>query len=119
VIDGFRSCRFIFSSCLTLLDALYNRKTVCVLSKSIFLLIQAKGLQPDELYCLELLEEKGICVLPGCAFGQKDGTYHFRLSYFIATAYEIFIVVLTGNESYITRLDQTIHTIRFVHAYQQ
>ena len=26
----------------------------------------------------ELLEETGICLVPGSGFGQKDGTYHFR-----------------------------------------
>ncbi len=39
---------------------------------------QALGIQPDMLYCLRLLEETGICVVPGSGFGQKDGTYHFR-----------------------------------------
>ncbi len=37
-------------------------------------------MQPDMLYCLRLLEETGICVVPGSGFGQKDGTYHFRYS---------------------------------------
>jgi len=30
------------------------------------------------MYCCQLLEETGICVVPGSGFGQKDGTYHFR-----------------------------------------
>lgn len=29
-------------------------------------------------YCLQLLNETGICVVPGSGFGQKDGTFHFR-----------------------------------------
>lgn len=29
-------------------------------------------------YCMKLLEETGICLVPGSGFGQKDGTYHFR-----------------------------------------
>jgi alanine transaminase len=36
------------------------------------------GQKPDFFYCLQLLEEKGICVVPGSGFGQKEGTYHFR-----------------------------------------
>ncbi|KAL4704119.1 hypothetical protein ACJJTC_001046 [Scirpophaga incertulas] len=36
------------------------------------------GLQPDELYCLRLLEDTGICVVPGSGFGQRPGTFHFR-----------------------------------------
>lgn len=32
----------------------------------------------DEEYCLALLEETGICVVPGTGFGQQAGTAHFR-----------------------------------------
>jgi aspartate/methionine/tyrosine aminotransferase len=32
----------------------------------------------DEQYCLALLEETGICVVPGSGFGQEEGTWHFR-----------------------------------------
>ncbi|KAG5361465.1 putative alanine aminotransferase [Yarrowia sp. C11] len=37
--------------------------------------------KPDEFYCMKLLEETGICVIPGSGFGQKDGTYHFRTTF--------------------------------------
>lgn len=36
------------------------------------------GMTPDEFYCLRLLEETGICVVPGSGFGQLPGTFHFR-----------------------------------------
>jgi aspartate/methionine/tyrosine aminotransferase len=32
----------------------------------------------DSEYCLSLLEETGICVVPGSGFGQLPGTCHFR-----------------------------------------
>jgi len=32
----------------------------------------------DVDYCLALLEETGICVVPGTGFGQIPGTAHFR-----------------------------------------
>jgi aspartate/methionine/tyrosine aminotransferase len=32
----------------------------------------------DSEYCLALLEETGICVVPGSGFGQAPGTWHFR-----------------------------------------
>jgi aspartate/methionine/tyrosine aminotransferase len=32
----------------------------------------------DEQYCMALLEETGICVVPGTGFGQQPGTAHFR-----------------------------------------
>ena len=37
-------------------------------------------------YCMTLLEEKGICLVPGSGFGQREGTFHFRflsLLYFL------------------------------------
>jgi alanine transaminase len=41
---------------------------------------QSKGQKPDAFYCFQLLEETGICVVPGSGFGQKEGTYHFRMT---------------------------------------
>ena len=32
-------------------------------------------------YCLALLEETGICVVPGSGFGQMPGTLHFRTTF--------------------------------------
>jgi len=39
-----------------------------------------RGMQPDFMYCLELLEEYGILVVPGSGFGQREGTWHFRMT---------------------------------------
>lgn len=39
---------------------------------------KAKNIAPDAFYAFELLENTGICVVPGSGFGQKQGTYHFR-----------------------------------------
>ena len=35
----------------------------------------------DNKYCLRLLEETGICVVPGSGFGQQPGTLHFRTTF--------------------------------------
>ena len=35
----------------------------------------------DFNYCLKLLEETGICVVPGSGFGQAPGTLHFRTTF--------------------------------------
>lgn len=35
----------------------------------------------DELYCAELLENTGICCVPGSGFGQVPGTYHLRTTF--------------------------------------
>lgn len=32
-------------------------------------------------YCMAMLEETGVCVVPGSGFGQKEGTYHFRVTF--------------------------------------
>ncbi|XP_054840941.1 alanine aminotransferase 1 isoform X2 [Eublepharis macularius] len=41
---------------------------------------QAQGQAPDMFFCRQLLEETGICIVPGSGFGQKEGTYHFRMT---------------------------------------
>ena len=35
-------------------------------------------MEPDMLYCLNLLEATGICLVPGSGFHQRKGTFHFR-----------------------------------------
>eukprot|EP00439_Symbiodinium_sp_Y106_P031310 s3250_g3.t1 len=47
--------------------------------------IQAASMKhqdPDELWCLELLEQTGIVTVPGSGFGQQEDdcmdTFHFR-----------------------------------------
>jgi alanine transaminase len=39
-----------------------------------------EGKQPNMIYMLELLDETGICIVPGSGFGQKEGQYHYRLT---------------------------------------
>ena len=36
------------------------------------------GQAPDVFYAFQLLENTGICIIPGSGFGQKPNTYHFR-----------------------------------------
>ncbi|XP_074545287.1 alanine aminotransferase 2 [Halichoeres trimaculatus] len=36
------------------------------------------GMKPDTFYCMRLLEEAGVLVLPGSEYGQKEGTHHIR-----------------------------------------
>jgi alanine transaminase len=36
------------------------------------------GMEPDMFYCLEMIDQTGICVVPGSGFHQRPGTYHFR-----------------------------------------
>lgn len=39
------------------------------------------GKAGDEYYCMRLLEETGICIVPGSGFGQKEGTLHLRTTF--------------------------------------
>lgn len=50
---------------------------------------EERGLKPDVLYSLELLNNTGIIVVPGSGFGQKDGTYHVRLTNLVNPAEEM------------------------------
>ncbi|KAI0888250.1 PLP-dependent transferase [Annulohypoxylon maeteangense] len=36
---------------------------------------------PDEFYCMRLLEATGVCVVPGSGFGQAEGTLHLRTTF--------------------------------------
>ncbi|EJD52022.1 transaminase [Auricularia subglabra TFB-10046 SS5] len=38
------------------------------------------GKAPDHFYAVALLDETGICVVPGSGFGQKEGEAHYRLT---------------------------------------
>ena len=40
----------------------------------------------DEEYCMAILEQTGICVVPGTGFGQVPGTAHFRTTILPPTA---------------------------------
>ena len=40
-----------------------------------------EGKNPDDFYCLELLDATGVCIVPGSGFGQKEGTLHFRTTF--------------------------------------
>ncbi|XP_050692956.1 alanine aminotransferase 1-like [Eriocheir sinensis] len=39
---------------------------------------KAVGQAPDVFYAFQILENTGICIVPGSGFGQRPGTYHFR-----------------------------------------
>jgi len=41
---------------------------------------KSRNMAPDAFYAYQLLEQTGICVVPGSGFGQKPGTHHFRMT---------------------------------------
>jgi len=42
---------------------------------------EAAGLGPDIFYCLDLLQNTGICVVPASGFGQRPGRFGFRTTF--------------------------------------
>ena len=42
---------------------------------------EKQDMSPDTMYCLSLLDETGICVVPGSGFGQAEGRYGFRTTF--------------------------------------
>uniref|UniRef100_A0A8D3DGS0 alanine transaminase n=1 Tax=Scophthalmus maximus TaxID=52904 RepID=A0A8D3DGS0_SCOMX len=62
-------------SCNPVQGAMYSFPRITIPEKAI-----KEAMQPDMFYCMKMLEETGICLVPGSGFGQKDGTYHFRMT---------------------------------------
>ncbi|XP_004079476.1 alanine aminotransferase 2-like isoform X1 [Oryzias latipes] len=70
-VDGIR--------CNPVQGAMYSFPRIAIPEKAIKEATE-NGQQPDMFYCMKMLEETGICLVPGSGFGQKDGTYHFRMT---------------------------------------
>lgn len=66
-------------TCNTIDGALYAFPTIILPSKLIEE-AKSKGIEPDAMYALALLEATGIVVVPGSGFGQVEGSYHFRIT---------------------------------------
>jgi len=75
VADTFNAIEGI--TCQTVQGAMYAFPNIKLPEKFI-LEANEKGVVPDAYYCSLLLEETGICVVPGSGFRQKPGTWHFR-----------------------------------------
>ncbi|KAK3592195.1 hypothetical protein CHS0354_010433 [Potamilus streckersoni] len=77
ITDLFNSIEGI--SCNEVQGAMYAFPRIYLPDKAI---IAARNMNqtPDFFYCSHLLEETGICTVPGSGFGQKEGTYHFRIT---------------------------------------
>lgn len=41
---------------------------------------EKEGKDPDLFYCLEVLKNTGIALVPGSGFTQLPGTHHFRIT---------------------------------------
>ena len=64
-------------SCNTVQGAMYAFPQIILPEKAIQAAEEA-GQAADVFYAFNLLEETGICVIPGTGFGQMPRTFHFR-----------------------------------------
>ena len=60
----------------------------------------------DSDYCMSLLEETGICVVPGSGFGQLPGTLHFRTTFLPPKdeIEELVVKIKKFHEGYVSTL---------------
>lgn len=67
-------------SCNPSEGAMYCFPTITIPKKAVE---EAKkqNVAPDLYYCLQLLDNTGICVVPGSGFGQREGTWHLRTTF--------------------------------------
>ncbi|GAA97564.1 uncharacterized protein L969DRAFT_91476 [Mixia osmundae IAM 14324] len=63
-----------------------------------------QGKSVDAMYCMDLLNETGICVVAGSGFGQEANTFHFRTT-----------VLAPGTEDFVQRLKEFHND--FLHKY--
>ncbi|KAG8192657.1 hypothetical protein JTE90_009687 [Oedothorax gibbosus] len=72
---------------------------------------QARNQTPDEFYVTELLENYGVCVLPGCLFGQREGTYYFRMTFLspMDALMEIVEKILSFHQSFMDKFKDEVY----------
>eukprot|EP01066_Platyproteum_vivax_P007216 Platyproteum_vivax@DN276_c0_g1_i1.p1 len=66
-------------SCQPVDGAMYAFPTIAIPQKACDE-AKSKGVAPDFMYCMQVLEQTGLMVVPGSGFGQAPGTYHFRIT---------------------------------------
>jgi len=67
-------------TCSPINGALYAFPTINLPRKAVDA-AKLAGMPPDTFYAVELLDNTGICVVPGNGFKQQAGTYHFRTTF--------------------------------------
>ncbi|XP_034017371.1 alanine aminotransferase 2-like [Thalassophryne amazonica] len=66
-------------TCNPVQGAMYTFPRITIPPKAIAK-AEEEGLHPDMFYCMRMLDEEGICLVPGSGFGQRTGTFHFRMT---------------------------------------
>lgn len=75
ITDGFNACEGVV--CQPVTGSMYSFPRLC-LPLAAQEEAKRRGLCPDVMYCLDLLEATGVSTTPGSAFEQVPGTYHLR-----------------------------------------
>lgn len=65
--------------CKEINGALYGFPSIKLPRKAIEA-AKSNNCNPDEFYCWQMLEATGVTPIPGTHLGQKEGTYHFRVT---------------------------------------
>eukprot|EP00746_Dinoflagellata_sp_MGD_P146307 gnl/MRDRNA2_/MRDRNA2_78802_c0_seq2.p1 gnl/MRDRNA2_/MRDRNA2_78802_c0~~gnl/MRDRNA2_/MRDRNA2_78802_c0_seq2.p1 ORF type:complete len:522 (-),score=116.87 gnl/MRDRNA2_/MRDRNA2_78802_c0_seq2:225-1790(-) len=73
-LNDIEGCR-----CLPIEGAMYAFPEV-FLPKRFCAEAEAAGKAPDGVYCMKMLEATGVVTVPGSGFGQKPGTWHYRIT---------------------------------------
>ena len=91
-------------SCTNIDGAMYAFPTIDLPEKAIQAAL-AKSMEPDAFYCLELLEQTGMVVVPGSGFKQKEGTHHFRTTILPPedNFEEVIVALKTFHASFLAR----------------
>lgn len=66
-------------TCQPIEGAMYAFPSIVLPQKAI-VAAHKQNVEPDFLYCMEMLEDTGVVCVPGSGFGQLPGTYHFRVT---------------------------------------
>jgi aspartate/methionine/tyrosine aminotransferase len=84
ILDGLRERAVLLADGLNKIDGI--RCNVIAGAMYAFPQVKLPAGRNDNEYCMALLEETGICVVPGSGFGQAEGTAHFRTTILPPTA---------------------------------
>ena len=86
-------------SCNDVEGAMYAFPSI-VFTKKAISAAGAVGMSPDKFYVMRLLEETGVVVVPGCGFGQRENTYHFRITILPTNIEEVLQKLNNFNEEF-------------------
>ncbi|EPY51091.1 alanine aminotransferase [Schizosaccharomyces cryophilus OY26] len=104
--DMEKQCQFLyeatkrmkFVTCQKPHGAMYLHPKIC-LPKKLVREANEINIEPDELYCLRILERTGVCLVPGSGLGQRENEYHVRITF------------LAKGDEYVERFIEAHNTI--------